>query len=242
MHQPRRAISIFAFVLVVASVAPARSALGFSVLAHQSMIDRSWHDSLVPALRDRFPRATDQDLEEAHAYAYGGSHIADLGYFPFGSRLFTDLVHYVESGRFVEALLEDASTLDEYAFALGAASHYVADTIGHPEATNRVVPEIYPDLREEFGDSVTYADDHSSHLNTEFRFDVLELSRSRQTPELFHHAIAFEVAEPLLDRAFRETYGLGLADLFTSTQVAITTYRWGFRELLQEATGIAWEL
>jgi hypothetical protein len=242
MFRSHCAISAFFSLIAVATLVPDRACFGFSVLAHQSLIDRSWQESIVPALRQRFPGATDQDLEEAHAYAHGGSHIADLGYFPLGSRLFTDLVHYVESGRFVTALLADASTVDEYAFALGAASHYVADTIGHPEATNRIVPEIYPDLREEFGDTVTYADDHSSHLNTEFRFDILELSRSRQSPELFHHAIAFEVAEPLLDRAFRETYGLGLDDLFTNTQVAITTYRWGFRELMQEATGIAWQL
>lgn len=239
---PRPALPFWLALLVPLALGPVRAAHAFSVLAHQAVVDRCWDDTLVPALLRRFPGTGDAALEEARAYAHGGSHIADLGYFPLGSRLFTDLVHYVRSGRFVTALLEDAKTPDEYAFALGAASHYVADTIGHPEATNRAVAEIYPDLRARYGDRVTYADDHAAHVETEFRFDILQLSMSRQTPDLFRHAIAFEVATPLLDRAFRETYGLGLDDLFPSTKVALSTYRWGFRELLEETTGIAWQL
>lgn len=244
MEDPRvsrrlHSIACLTFVLLVS--APTAS-LAFSVLAHQGVIDRSWDDSIVPALEERFPGASKEDLEKARAFAYGGSHIADLGYFPFGSRLFTDLVHYVRSGHFVAAMIRNAGTREEYAFALGAASHYVADSIGHPVATNRVVPEIYPDLREEFGEVVTYEDDHSAHMQTEFRFDILQLAQSRRSPDLFQHAIAFEVSKELLDRSVRETYGLSLEDLFTNTDVAITTYRWGFRQLIQEATGIAWAL
>lgn len=230
------------FLLAFLLLGSVRPASAFSVLAHQAVIDRSWDDAIVPALRTRFPAASADEIEQARAFAYGGSHVADLGYFPFGSRLFTDLLHYVRSGDFVVALLDDAGNVQEYAFALGAASHYVADTIGHAEATNRVVPELDPDLRAEHGDVVTYADAPAAHMSTEFRFDVLQLAQSHQSPDLFRHAIAFEVSEPLLDRAFRETYGLGLDDVFASTDVAITTYRWGFRELLQEATGIAWQL
>lgn len=224
------------------SVVPVRPASAFSVLAHQAVIDRSWDDVIVPALRERFPGSSADEIEQARAFAYGGSHVPDLGYFPFGSRLFTDLLHYVRSGEFVGALVADAGNVQEYAFALGAASHYVADTIGHSEATNRVVPELDPELRAEHGDVVTYADAPAAHMSTEFRFDVLQLAQSKQSPDLFRHAIEFEIAEPLLDRAFRETYGLSLEDVFVSTDVAITTYRWGFRELLQEATGIAWQL
>lgn len=228
--------------LVLTLVGAAAPAAAFSVLAHQGVVDACWEDTIAPALRRRFPGLSADALERAHAFAYGGSHVADLGYFPFGSREFTDLVHYVRSGDFVTALVEDAATPDEVAFALGAVGHWVTDTTGHPEATNRAVAQIYPDLRARFGEWITYDEDHGSHLQTEFRFDVLQLSLSRQTPDLFRHAVAFEVAEPLLDRAFRETYGLGLADLFVSTPVAITTYRWGFRNLVEEATGIAWQL
>lgn len=104
------------------------------------------------------------------------------------------------------------------------------------------MPEIYRTLREEHGDVVTYADDANAHMVTEFRFDVLQVARTARAPDLVTHALAFEVAKPLLDRAFRETYALGLDDVFASTDVAVTTYRWAFREAMHELTGIAWEL
>jgi zinc dependent phospholipase C len=233
---------VAAVVLACLGLVAPHPARAFSVLAHQAIVDRSWDDAIVPALRARFGRVSREDLERAHAFAWGGSHIADLGYFPLGNREFTDLVHYVRSGDFVTALVEEARTPDEYAFALGALSHYIGDDTGHPEATNRVVPELYPKLRRQYGEQVTYADDHASHLKTEFRFDVLALAQRKQTPDLFDHAIAFAVSEPLLDRAFQRTYGLRLDDLFASTDVAITTYRWAFRSLVHEATGIAWQL
>ena len=228
--------------LVALFFCAARPVAAFSVLAHQAVVDRSWDARIVPALRARFPGESPKEIERARAYAHGGSHVADLGYFPFGNRLFTDLIHYVRPGAFVAALVSSAASVDEYAFALGALSHYVTDSVGHPEATNRAVPEIYPKLRKEYGDVVTYADDHSSHLATEFRFDVLEVAQSPQSLDLFKHALDFEVAEGVLDRAFRQTYGLGLDDVFTDKEVAIRTYRWAFRGLVHEVTGLAWEL
>ncbi len=238
---PFRVVSCIC-LLFATLVSTPRTSFGFSVLAHQAVIDATWKTSLVPELRRRFPSAGDADLERARAFAYGGAHIADLGYFPLGNHLFTDLLHYVRTGDFLTALLASARDVDEYAFALGAAAHYVTDTIGHPEATNRGVPEIYPSLRRKYGNSVTYSDDHTAHLQTEFRFDVLEMSRDKRTRDLFHHAVAFQVAKRPLDEAFRKTYGLGLDDVFESTDVAILTYRFAFRELIHEATGIAWEL
>ena len=229
-------------VLLVGLTSIGSRADAFSVLAHQAVVDRSWEGTLEPALRRRFPSAGAQELERARAFAHGGSHIADLGYFPLGNVFFTDLLHYVRSGDFVTTMLARAESVDEYAFALGALSHYVTDDTGHPEATNRVVPEIYPALREEHGDVVTYADDASAHLQTEFRFDVLETARNRGPADFYTHAVGFEVAKSVLERAFRETYGLGLDDLFTNTDVAITTYRWAFRGLIHELTGVAWEL
>ena len=142
-------IVIVAFAVLAGD--PGRSH-GFSVLAHQAVIDGAWEPSIVPALRSRFPGATIEQLAQARAFAYGGSHIADLGYFPLGNVLFTNLVHYVRSGDFVTSLLESASTLEEYAFALGALSHWITDGIGHPEGTNRAVAELYPKLREKYGE------------------------------------------------------------------------------------------
>src|SRR5262245_7947451 len=131
-------------------------ASAYSVLAHEAVVDTAWDDLIAPLLRQRFPATTATDLQRARAFAYGGSVIQDLGYYPFGNKLFTDLVHYVRSGDFVEALVREAKTVDELAFALGALSHYASDNIGHPVAVNKSVPIIYPKLRSKFGDDVIY--------------------------------------------------------------------------------------
>lgn len=231
----------FALAVVLAALL-STTAGAYSVLGHEATVDSAWTDAIRPLLKQRFPRATDADIQKARAYAYGGSVIQDLGYYPSGSRFFSDLVHYVRSGDFVEALIDEAHDVNEYAFALGALAHWVADTTGHPEATNRIVPELYPKLRKKFGDEVTYADDHTSHLETEFRFDVFQMARTKGGRDIFHHALQFEIATRALDEAFQKTYGVRLDDLFTSTDAAILTYRWAFRGLIHEVTGIAWEL
>jgi hypothetical protein len=178
----------------------------------------------------------------ARAYARRGSHLPDLGYFPLGNHSFTDFLHYVRSGDFVNRLIAEAGSSQEYAFALGVMAHYEADTVGHPLGTNLAVPIIYPELAAQYGDSVTYAQSPSSHLQTEFRFDVLQVAHRGEVPELFEHSIEFQVPKDFLDRVFKETYGLGLNDLFENFDVALVTYRWGFRILIDEGTGIAWQL
>jgi Zinc dependent phospholipase C len=214
----------------------------FSVLAHQAIVDQAWDGTLVPAVRKRFPNVTQQELDDSRGYARGGSHLPDLGYFPLGSHLFTDLLHYVRTGDFYERALKEAGTPQEYAFALGMLAHYEADTIGHPEGTNLAVPIIYPELAEKHGASATYADSPSAHLETEFRFDVLQVAHRHEVPKLFEHSIEFKVPRDFLEREFQETYGFKLDDLFVNYDVAVNTYRWGFRTLIDEATGIAWEL
>jgi hypothetical protein len=205
-------------------------------------VDQQWDHTLQPMLRRRFPNATEQQLMDAHSYARGGSHLPDLGYFPLGSRLFTDLLHYVRTGDFNSRLLAEASSPQEYAFALGMLAHYQVDAIGHPQATNVAVPIIYPKLARKYGDAMTYADSPSAHLETEFRFDVLQVAHRREIPNRFEHSVEFKVPRKLLERAFRETYGLELDDLFANFDVALNTYRWGFRTLINEGTGIAWQL
>jgi hypothetical protein len=64
--------------------APERAA-AYSVLAHEANVDALWDTAIRPLLSRRFPRATRTDLQNARAYAYGGSVIQDLGYYPFGS-------------------------------------------------------------------------------------------------------------------------------------------------------------
>ena len=213
----------------------------YSVLAHQAIIDAAWERSLVPALRARYSIAA-ADLPRARAFAYGGSLIQDIGYYPFSSRFFGDLTHYVRSGDFVEALVREAADPMEYAFALGALPHYAADNNGHPRAVNRAVPLVYPKLLVRYGPYVTYAQSPSAHLKTEFGFDVLQVARGHYVSDAYHDFIGFEVAKGVLDRACKATYGLELDDLFGAIDVSIGTFRWTVSQLIPEATKVAWDL
>ena len=232
----RHLITGLAVVLLVAS-APSPGA-GYSVLTHEQVVDLMWEDQLQPLLLKRFPGAGEEDLRKAHAYAYGGSLLQDMGYYPFGSKFFSDLVHYVRSGDFVKALLQDSSDLNEYAFALGALSHYASDNSGHP-TINRVVALDFPKLRKKYGDTVTYADDPKQHIRTEFGFDMVQVAKNRYTSDRYHDMIGFEVAKPLLERAFQETYGLRLGDVFGNVDLAIGSYRRTVSILIPEMTRIA---
>src|SRR5687768_9103718 len=109
-----------AALVLVAGLAAPSTACAYSVLAHEAMIDAVWQDHIVPMLKHRFPQTSETALGVARAYAYGGSLIQDVGYYPFGSRLFSNVVHYVRSGDFVEALVRESQDVNELAFALGA--------------------------------------------------------------------------------------------------------------------------
>jgi hypothetical protein len=230
----------FAFFLIL--WLPVR-APAYSVLTHEAIVDSSWPNQLRPLLLGRFPNATEDQLREAHAYAYGGAIIQDMGYYPFSSKFFSDLLHYTRSGDFVLALLKDAGEsqdLNDYAFALGALAHYAADNLGHPAAVNRTVPLVYPELAAKFGPEVTYEDDPAAHLKTEFGFDVIEVARGQYANEAYHDFIGFKVAKPLLERAFEETYSLPLKDLFGSLDLALGSYRFSVSQAIPEMTKAAW--
>src|SRR6185369_11066558 len=177
------------------------SGQSYSVLTHEQIVDLLWKDRIQPLLLKRFPNTSEDDLRKAHAYAYGGCVIQDMGYYPFGNKYFSDLVHYVRSGDFVIALLEDASDVYEYAFALGALAHYAADNSGHP-TINRVVAIEFPKLKKKFGNEITYAEDPKSHIRTEFGFDMVQVAKNRYTSDRYHDFVGFEVPKPLLERAF----------------------------------------
>jgi hypothetical protein len=217
-------------------------ARSYSVLTHEAIIDTLWADAIRPALMQRFPQATAEDLKQAHAYAYGGCVIQDLGYYPFGNHFFSDLTHYVRSADFLQALLDESADVDEYAFALGALAHYGADVEGHSIAVNRAVPLVFPKLRKRFGNVVTYADNPSAHLKMEFSLDVLQVARGHYAPEAYHDFIGFQVSKDLLDRAFQDTYGLRLKDVFGTLDLALGTYRFSVSTILPTLTRTAWSL
>lgn len=197
---------------------------------------------MVPLLKKRFPDATKEQLRVAHAHAYGGAIIQDMGYYPFGNVFFTDLTHYARSGDFILALLEEAKTLDEYAFALGSLAHYYSDNYGHPIGTNRAVALVYPKVKAKHGTSVTYEEDPVAHLKTEFGFDVLQVARGNYAPEAYHDFIGFEVSKEVLERAFLKTYGLELKSLFVSLDLAIGSFRRSVSFLIPSLTKAAWNL
>jgi hypothetical protein len=214
----------------------------YSVLTHEAIIDSAWDKNIKPLLLKRFPDSTPDDLIKAHAYAYGGCIIQDMGYYPFGSKLFSDLLHYVRSGDFILNEIAASQDLDEYAFALGSLAHYAADNEGHSIAVNPSVGVEYPKLANEFGPKVTYADNPTAHLRVEFGFDVLQVARGNYAPQSYHDFIGFETSKDLLNRAFLATYGVELKDVFTDLDLALGTYRRAVSTVIPEMTRVAWDL
>ena len=214
---------------------------GYSVLTHEAIIDTAWNSNLKPMLLTRYPRLAPDELVKLHAFAYGGAIIQDMGYYPFGNQLFSDLTHYVRSADFVTALLDEARNAEEYAFAMGALAHYSADTWGHSMAVNRSVALLYPKLRARFGNTVTYADNTDAHMKVEFGFDVIQVAHGNYASKAYHDFVGFEVSKPVLERAFKKTYGVELSDLFTSLDLALGSYRHAAGTLIPEMTRVAWE-
>lgn len=222
------------------ALACASQASAYSVLSHEAIVDALWDVKLKPALLSRYPNATREQLKEAHGYAYGGAILQDLGYYPHGSKEFSDLTHYVRTGDFIVALLNESRSLDDLAFALGALSHYVSDLDGHRYATNVGEPKLYPKLQRKFGNVITYEDNPAGHLKTEFGFDVVEVAKGNFAPQAYHDFIGFYVAEPLIGRAFRDTYGLHLQDLFKDFHRAVESFRHAVSKTIPIATRVAW--
>ncbi len=210
----------------------------YSVLTHEEVVDLLWKDAIRPLLAQRFPDATADDLKKAHAFAYGGSLVQDMGYYPFGSKYFSDLTHYVRSGDFIVNMINESNDLDEYAFALGALAHYSSDNMGHPTVNQSVALE-FPKLRKKFGNEVTYADDPKAHIRTEFGFDVTQVAKNRYTSDRFHDFIGFEVSKTVLERAFQDTYGIPLSAVISNKDLAIGTFRRAISRIVPEMTRVA---
>jgi len=185
-----------------------RTAFAYSLLTHEQLIDLTWKDSIVPLLLSRYPNLTPAQLDQARAYAYGGCVIQDIGYYPFGDAAFSNLTHYVRSGDFVVNLFRNAQNANELAFAVGALSHYIGDSVGHAEATNLAVPIEFPKLRARYGSSVSYAEGKHEHVQTEFAFDINEIAHHRVAPLRFLRHIGLTVPVRQLALAFYQTYGM----------------------------------
>ncbi len=214
----------------------------YSVFSHETLVDAAWESAIVPLIRKRFPSATPEEIRDAHAFAYGGSVIQDLGYYPRGSHEYSDLVHYVRSGDFVQALIGDAKDVREYAFGLGALAHYCADKEGHRLAVNLAVPVLYPSLAKKYGKVVTYEDNPVAHAKTEFGFDVIEVAKQRFPPDSYRNLIGFRIAERSLRQAFEETYSIPLESRFAGFDRAVGSFRFTVHSLIPKAVRVAWAL
>ena len=234
-----RLLSFRALALALVVLMCSGGSFAYSVLTHEEIVDLLWTDEIRPLLLKRYPGLSEDQIKEAHAYAYGGAVIQDLGYYPFGSKDFSNLVHYVRSGDFVRELLLESQTADDYAFALGALAHYASDITGHGMAVNEAVAIEYPKLRAKFGKSVTYAEGRTAHLKTEFGFDMLQVAKNRYASQQYHDFIGFQVSKPLLERAFPAVYGLELKDVLAHEDLAIGSYRFSVSRLIPEMTQVA---
>jgi hypothetical protein len=238
MAKSFRLLSAHAMALLFVVFMCSSGSSAYSVLTHEEIVDLVWADEIRPLLLKRYPGLTEDQIKEAHAYAYGGAVIQDLGYYPFGSRDFSNLVHYVRSGDFVRELLLENQDVNEYGFALGALSHYASDIAGHP-AVNQAVAIEYPKLRAKYGKSVRYAEDKTAHLKTEFGFDTVQVAKNRYASQQYHDFIGFQVSKPLLERVFPVVYGVELKDVLTHEDLAVGSYRFAISRLIPQMTQVA---
>lgn len=227
-----------AWLAVAAILASAQTGRAYSVLTHEQVVDLLWKDRIEPMLKARFPDLTEKRLREAHAYAYGGSLVQDMGYYPFGSRYFSDLTHYVRTGDFVTSLIRESRTANEYAFALGALAHYAADNSGHP-MVNHVVALEFPSLQKKFGNIVTYANSPKAHIRAEFGFDMTQVAKNRYTSDRYHDFVGFEISQGLLERVFPKIYGIKFDDVVDDEDLAIGSFRHAVGKIVPETTRVA---
>lgn len=195
-------------ILLLCSLSATCRANAYSLLTHEQLIDLTWKSTIVPLLLSRYPTLNAAQLEHARAYAYGGCVIQDIGYYPFGDAFFSDLTHYVRTGDFVVNLFRNAGNADELAFAIGALSHYIGDTVGHAQATNLAVADQFPKLRARYGSSVNYAEGDHQHVQVEFAFDIDQIAHHRFAPVHYLRHVGLEVPTKQVSMAFYQTYGI----------------------------------
>jgi hypothetical protein len=227
LQRMRNFALLLILLIAVHPLAPA-----YSLLTHEQLVDLTWQDSIVPLLLSSYPNLTSAQLDRARSYAYGGCVIQDIGYYPFGDQLFSDLTHYVRSGDFVLALFRNAHDANELAFAIGALTHYIGDSFGHSQATNRAVAFQFPKLAARYGPSVNYAEGKHPHVQVEFAFDIDQITQHRLAPLGYLRHIGINVPTHQLALAFYQTYGI--TENFTShgRRFNAGAYRMATRKLI----------
>ena len=220
-------------ILLLSTLSTPRPANAYSLLTHEQLIDLTWKSTIVPLLLSRYPTLTPAQLEEARAYAYGGCVIQDIGYYPFGDAFFSDLTHYVRTGDFVVNLFRNAGNPDELAFAIGALSHYIGDSVGHSQATNLAVPVAFPKLGRKYGPSVNYAEGEHQHVQVEFAFDIDQIAHHRLAPVTYLRHVGLKVPTKQVSLAFYQTYGIREdLDAHRAARINVRGYRFSVHSFI----------
>ena len=231
---PRLAAFLIASSLLLIVPADGRA---FSVTAHQGVVDQAWGLTLVPLIRQRFPNATDRELTEAHAYARGGSISPILVLSARESFVFRPAA-LRSHRRFRQPSVNWGQLSGRICVRLGMLGHYEAPAGIRKRPIFRCPSSIPSSSR-----NTATPSPMRTHPRAPTNSIRCAAGRSSQrNTDLFEHSIDFKVPRDALERAFAETYGLQLNDLFDNYDIAIYTYRWGFRTIINEGTGIAWAL
>jgi len=138
----------------------------------------------------------------------------DMGMFPGGESLFSDLAHYVRSGELARAMIRCATSDTSRAFAWGWATHVLADALIHP-----FINVAAGDVRGR--ETLTYADDPGLHLVVEIGADGRYFERWKQLAPPKLTPIPADVAQHVAS-AFDAVYG----KIITLRQVSNSLKAW----------------
>lgn len=116
---------------------------------------------------------------------------------------------------------------------------YVADIRRYAEATNNLVPLVFPQLRRKFGDTITSAESPARHPQMEFAFDVVQLAAGRFSSASYQRTAGFAVSQLVLRRAFRKTYGLELDQILPHQKLNFGLFRLSVQQLIPLAARAA---
>jgi len=101
-----------------------------------------------------------------------GAIVSDIGYITASTEQFSDLMHYIGTGNYLDNLV--AITCEKYgndpamvAFLAGMRSHYWADRVGHHEGTNVAVAMLSDTNRDKALTRVVYEQDIAMHKRLE---------------------------------------------------------------------------
>ncbi|MGI9629090.1 MAG: zinc dependent phospholipase C family protein [Longimicrobiales bacterium] len=133
-----------------------------------------------------------------------GAMAPDLGFVPAADRTISELVHYIESGNLIRALLARARTAGETAFAWGWATHHLTDVLIHP-LVGKAVGEVLHGDRER---RVNASANEEVHVSVEVGLDIVIQGSAHGIPAPARHDGLMNGTFDFVEAALARTYGL----------------------------------